>query len=198
LLEIGQPPLVPSELQAMEDHLALLLRWNAKVNLTAIRDEESILQRHYVESIICARELPRGVRTLLDFGSGGGFPGLPCAVCRPEMRVTLAESQAKKAAFLRESVRLLKLDATVYQGRVERLDRGIKFDVVTLRAVDHMNEACREAILHVKEGGWVAVLSSRESAATVVTGMESVSWKAPQPIFGTEQRVLMLGTKTQS
>ena len=84
-----------------ETYLSLLLRWNARMNLTAIRDEEGILARHFVESIACARALPAGIGTLLDFGSGAGFPGIPIALCRPEIAVTLAESQGKKAAFLR-------------------------------------------------------------------------------------------------
>jgi 16S rRNA (guanine527-N7)-methyltransferase len=82
-----------------EAYLSLLLRWNARVNLTAVRDEGGILSRHFVESIACARALPAGIATLLDFGSGAGFPGIPIALCRPEIAVTLAESQGKKAAF---------------------------------------------------------------------------------------------------
>jgi len=89
------------------DYCALLLRWNTRTNLTAVRDEEGILSRHFVESIACARALPPGITTLLDYGSGAGFPGLPIALCRPEIAVTLAESQNKKAAFLLEAVRML-------------------------------------------------------------------------------------------
>jgi 16S rRNA (guanine527-N7)-methyltransferase len=109
LAEAGLAPLDAAQSQAFEDYLSLLLRWNARVNLTAIRDQEGILRRHFVESIACARALPAGVRSLLDFGSGAGFPGIPIALCRPEIAVTLAESQGKKAAFLREAVRQLGL-----------------------------------------------------------------------------------------
>ena len=79
--------------------------------LTAIRDEEGILTRHFVESIVCARALPAGIATLLDVGSGAGFPGIPIALCRSEIAVTLAESQGKKAAFLQEAVRVLGVAA---------------------------------------------------------------------------------------
>ena len=92
-----------------EEYLALILRWNSRMNLTAIRDEEEILARHFVESIACAQHFPEGIGTLLDFGSGAGFPGIPIALCRPEIAVTLAESQSKKAAFLQETVRILGL-----------------------------------------------------------------------------------------
>ena len=74
--------------------------------------------------------------TLLDFGSGGGFPGIPIALCRPEIAVTLAESQGKKAAFLQEAVRVLGLSARSTLSGPKLLTVG--FDCVTLRAVDRM------------------------------------------------------------
>ena len=89
LAEAGLAPLDAVLAGRFEDYLSLLLRWNARVNLTAIRDEEGILRRHFVESIACARALPAGIATLLDFGSGAGFPGIPIALCRPEIAVTL-------------------------------------------------------------------------------------------------------------
>jgi 16S rRNA G527 N7-methylase RsmG len=103
--------LSPDRTSRFESYLSLFIRWNARVSLTAIRDEDGILTRHFVESIACARALPAGIATLLDFGSGAGFPGIPIALCRPEIAVTLAESQGKKAAFLREAVRQLGLAA---------------------------------------------------------------------------------------
>jgi 16S rRNA (guanine527-N7)-methyltransferase len=119
LTEAAQAPLDPAQSEQFEAYLSLILRWNLGVNLTAIRDEDGILRRHFVESITCARALPAGIATLLDFGSGAGFPGIPIALCRPEIAVTLAESQGKKAAFLREALRQLGL-ATRQSG--ERLD----------------------------------------------------------------------------
>src|SRR5579859_5161401 len=103
----------PETTGRFEAYLALLLRWNARLNLTAIRDEEGIQSRHFVESIACARAIPEGIVTLLDFGSGAGFPGIPIALCRPEISVTLAESQVKKAAFLQEAIRSLSLSSKV-------------------------------------------------------------------------------------
>src|ERR1700739_2299273 len=110
-------PLSPEIAAKFDEYLALILRWNARMNLTAIREPNEILRRHFVESIACAQELPTVILTLLDFGSGGGFPGLPIALCRPEISVTLAESQGKKAAFLNEAVRTLNLNTKVFAGR---------------------------------------------------------------------------------
>ena len=91
------------------------------MNLTAVRDPQQIQARHFVESIACARNLPADIGSLLDFGSGAGFPGVPIALCRPAIRVTLAESQNKKASFLMEVVRVLKLSSKVFAQRAENL-----------------------------------------------------------------------------
>ena len=79
------------------------------------------MSRHIIESIAVARSIPGHVTTLLDFGSGGGLPGIPIALCRPQIAVTLAESQGKKAAFLQEAVRVLGIAAKVHSDRAEAL-----------------------------------------------------------------------------
>src|ERR1700733_10166220 len=87
-------------------YLDLLLKWNARTNLTAVRDPEEIVTRHFGASLFAARVLSPHLligSTLLDFGSGAGFPGLPIQLFRPDFHVTLAESQNKKASFLREA-----------------------------------------------------------------------------------------------
>jgi len=152
-------PLDPALGERFEDYLGLLMRWNARINLTAIRDEEGILTRHFVESIACARALPAGIGTLLDFGSGAGFPGVPIALCRPEIAVTLAESQGKKAAFLQEAVRVLGLATKVYAGRAELLKA--RFDCVVLRAVDRMPQAVRAASKLASPEGRVLVMATK-------------------------------------
>ena len=138
-------------------YLDLLLRWNARTNLTAIRDPEQIVVRHFGESLFVAHHLAAGAGTLLDYGSGAGFPGLPVQLARPELAVTLAESQVKKASFLREVVRTLGLQTEVWAGRAETLDRT--FDVVALRAVDNPTAALRQAAGLVIPGGMLAHLT---------------------------------------
>ena len=123
-------------------YLDLLLKWNARTNLTAIRDPEEIVRRHFGESLFAARHIPAETKTLLDFGSGAGFPGLPIALLHPEIQVTLAESQNKKSTFLREAVRTLALpNVEVWPNRVETMPPNRQFNVVALRAVDDMATA---------------------------------------------------------
>src|ERR1019366_2953546 len=100
--------LAPRLLEALQRYLDLLLRWNARVNLTAVRDPERIVARHFGESLFAARVLLRGghegaarASTLVDVGSGAGFPGIPMKLFAPQLALTLIESPNKKAVCLR-------------------------------------------------------------------------------------------------
>ncbi len=128
-------------LVALLAYLDLLLRWNARTNLTAIREPAEIVRRHFGESLLLARLCPEQATTVLDLGSGAGFPGLPMQLAWPELNLTLAESQGKKAAFLREVVRALHLPTEVWANRAEDLSGARHFDVVAMRAVDRMQDA---------------------------------------------------------
>lgn len=194
LTAMGEPVLSAGLAERFGAYAALLMRWNARMNLTAVRDEEGILRRHFVESIACARLLPPGIANLLDFGSGAGFPGIPIALCREEMEVTLAESQGKKAAFLREAARVLSLKVRVHDGRGETL--GERFDCVTLRAVDRMGEAVRTASGLVANGGWLALLTtvSDESAVCAVVD-SSFTWEKSHALPGSSERILALACR---
>jgi 16S rRNA (guanine527-N7)-methyltransferase len=141
-------------------YLELLVKWNARTNLTAIREPEEMVRRHFGESLFAARQLPE-CATLLDFGSGAGFPGLPMQLWRGELAVTLAESQNKKATFLREACRGLALQTEVWAARVEGMAAGRQFDVVTLRAVDNMEAALAAA--RVRARGWLVVLTTERA-----------------------------------
>ena len=140
-------------------YLDLLLKWNARTNLTAIRDPEEIVRRHFGESLFAGRHMAK-CNTLLDFGSGAGFPGLPIQLLHPEMIVTLAESQNKKATFLREVVRTLGLKTEIWSARVETMPGDRKFDVVALRAVDNMEVALPTAIQRIASGGELVLLTT--------------------------------------
>jgi len=142
-------------------YLDLLLRWNSRVSLTAIRRPEEIVQRHFGESLFTAGHLATRLAPnaqLLDYGSGPGFPGLPIQIALPNLRVTVAESQARKVAFLREVIRTLGLPAEVWPHRVEELPEERRFDALTLRAVEKMETAIEAASARVREGGWIAAL----------------------------------------
>ena len=158
---------VPEELYAqLSRYLDLLVRWNERTNLTAIREPEEMVTRHFGESLFTALHLRRYLAaesTLLDIGSGAGFPGLPIQLAIPALAVTLAESQGKKAAFLREAVRTLDLPTEVWAARVEAMPARRLFHVVTLRAVDSMADAIAVGWKRLLPGGLLAELSSQSA-----------------------------------
>jgi 16S rRNA (guanine527-N7)-methyltransferase len=196
LAEAGEEPLSFALANRFADYLGLLLRWNARMNLTSVRDEEGMLRRHFVESIMCARTLPRGIASLLDFGSGAGFPGIPIALCQPEIAVTLAESQGKKAAFLQEAVRVLELQATVRAQRAETLSDH--FDCVTLRAVDRMAQAVHSAGRLVALGGFLALMTTGAELEDLQSAAGSAfSWAAPVSLAEGSGRVVALGARLE-
>lgn len=116
-------------------YLALLDRWNRTYNLTAIRDPREMVTRHLLDSL--AMHSFVGEETLADLGTGPGLPGIPLAIAKPRLRVTLVESNGKKARFLREAVRTLGLgNARVAESRAEALDEPAAYDALTARALD--------------------------------------------------------------
>jgi 16S rRNA (guanine527-N7)-methyltransferase len=147
-------PFVPAgaldeaDLNRISTYIDILLRWNARMNLTAVRDPEQIVRRHFGESLFAAsRLLPEPLRHArlfaIDVGSGAGFPGIPLKVWAPNLDTTLVESQNRKAIFLREVIRALTLThINVHSGRAE--DYKVTADLVTLRAVEKF-----EAVLPV-------------------------------------------------
>lgn len=173
-------------------YLDLLIRWNARMNLTAVRRRDDILRTHFVECIACARALPAEIRTLLDFGSGAGFPGIPISICRPEIAVTLAESQTKKASFLSEAVRLLGLKAKVVPSRAESI--ATRFDCVAMRAVDRMSVAIQVGCQLLSPGGWLAVMTTKSALDEVrrAAGPDFLWDDALLALPGSDQRVLAL------
>jgi len=150
----------------LSTYLDLLLKWNARTNLTAIRDPEEIVRRHFGESLFAASHLLPGTQTLLDFGSGAGFPGLPIALLRSEIAVTLAESQNKKSTFLREAVRTLQLSTNIWPNRVEAMPPARQFHAVALRAVDNMEAALPAARARSIPGGQLILLTTAAQAPT--------------------------------
>jgi len=186
-----------SSVNQLGSYLDLLVKWNAKTNLTAIREPEEMVRQHFGESLFAGQQLTqRGLTssaTLLDFGSGAGFPGLPIQILLPSLQVTLAESQSKKASFLREAVRTLYLQTTVYAGRVEDMPKDQCFDCVTLRAVDNMQMALTGAVPRIAPGGTLAILTTESQRAAVAALNPIIVWVDSTPIPTTDQRILLLG-----
>ncbi len=147
-------------------YVELLARWNAAYNLTAVRDPGDMVARHLLDSLAIVPHVSGA--TLVDLGSGAGLPGIPLALVAPQRQVTLVDSNGKKARFLREAVRSLKLaNVRVVEGRVQ--DVPGQFDCVTARAFATLADMLDWAGGLLAEGGhWLAMkgkLADEEIAA---------------------------------
>ena len=132
LATLGLDPALAAPLRR---YLDLLARWNRTYNLTAIRDPGEMVTLHLLDSLSMHAHMD-GVSRLADLGTGAGLPGIPLAIARPGLEVTLVESNGKKARFLREAVRTLKLpNARVAESRAENLDEPGAYTVITARAL---------------------------------------------------------------
>ena len=150
------------QLSKFESYLDLLLEWNEKFNLTAITDKDEIEEKHFIDSIELVKYFDVKNKTLLDVGTGAGFPGIPLAIVEPTLKVTLLESNGKRVSFLKEAVKVLDLkNVDIIQGRVEELGTREKYDFVTARAVKELNILLELCFYLVKVGGsFIAYKSS--------------------------------------
>ena len=117
------------------EYVALLVRWNATYNLTAIRDPREMVSKHLLDSLAMHAYVD-DIGTLADLGTGPGLPGIPLAIAKPGLRVSLVESNGKKVRFLREAIRKLGLtNAEAVESRIEAFDAPGRFDAITARAL---------------------------------------------------------------
>jgi 16S rRNA (guanine527-N7)-methyltransferase len=180
-------------------YLDLLLRWNAKTNLTAIRKPEEIVTRHFGESLFAAKVLVQDcgiapAATLADLGSGAGFPGMPIKLALPDLHVTLIESQNKKATFLKEVIRQLGLTGIdVFNDRAERWGR--QADVVTMRAVEKFEAALPGARQLLVPGGKLCLLISG-TQGQAVQQIADLKGLVEQNVPRTNDSVIWVGVAT--
>jgi 16S rRNA (guanine527-N7)-methyltransferase len=206
------------QLRAISIYIELLRRWNARVNLTAVRDPERIVTRHFGESLFLAAQLfPSSLAVsgaaapqVADLGSGAGFPGLPLKIYVPELRLTLVESNHKKAAFLSEVIRALGLShARVFSARLELGRRPGQTadvppelappDLVTMRAVERFEQALATAAGLIRSAagdqkpGRLALLLGRTQADRVPQLILDFLWQDAVPVPQSRERVLLIG-----
>jgi 16S rRNA (guanine527-N7)-methyltransferase len=200
-----EEPLSPLQLEQVSMYIDMLLRWNARINLTALRSPEEIVTRHFGESFFLARHLfppPRKEEStqkgprVLDIGSGAGFPGLPLKIWNQEINLTLIESNHKKATFLREVGRTLQLDNVVVRtDRAEELvsDPGfLRSDFVTFRAVENFDKILNLAVTFLVPGGRLALLLGASQSGSL-REVSRVRWGAPIVVPQSHSRILAIG-----
>src|ERR1700722_8913522 len=211
--------LTTNDLHHISTYIDILQRWNARINLTAIRDEEEIVPRHFGESLFAAQHLfpgrstlcspvssvlkgfdvaeaqsPKPEARLADLGSGAGFPGIPIKLWAREVSVTLIESNHKKAIFLREIIRALTLtNINVFPARAEQLAASnTLFDVVTVRAVERFTEILPSAATLLAPDGRLALLISSSQHDQARSTLPHLTWPPAIPIPQSANRILQV------
>ncbi|MBP9540901.1 MAG: 16S rRNA (guanine(527)-N(7))-methyltransferase RsmG [Vitreoscilla sp.] len=156
-LQQMQIELSAEQQQKLLDYVALLLKWNSTYNLTALRQEDQMLSHHVLDSLTLLPYLD-GINNLIDVGSGGGMPGIPTAICRPDIQITLLDSNSKKTSFLSQAVIELGLsNVKVITGRVEAAE-GIQFDAITSRAFAELRDFVTLTPQLLRDNGrWLAM-----------------------------------------
>jgi 16S rRNA (guanine527-N7)-methyltransferase len=157
--------------KSFELYLRELLRWNQKINLTAIRSEKGIVLKHFLDSLSVYPYLPETC-SLLDIGSGAGFPGIPLKMIRPSLEVTLIDSVRKKVDFQRHIIRTLGLKGIdTIHGRVQDKEilqsRGGRFDAVISRAFSNLQTLLTQGSPFLKKGGILLAMKGGASAEEI-------------------------------
>jgi 16S rRNA (guanine527-N7)-methyltransferase len=164
----------------LSSHVDLLLRWNAKVNLTRIVRHEEVRVKHVIDSLGALPLLPPGPRTVLDMGAGAGFPGIPFLCMRPELQVTLVDTVGKKVGFLKSALAQLKLGGRAVQTRLggHPVEEGLTpVQVVVSRAFMELGEVLVLARPYLTPDGCVlAMLGPREDAVEAKKRAEAMGF----------------------
>ncbi len=192
---LGEEKLAETQLSFISTYMNVLLKWNVRMNLTAVRSPEEIVQRHFGESLFAARHLVPKDSTIsvADVGSGAGFPGIPMKIYAPGLHSTLIESHGKKATFLREVCRTMILtDINVFSGRAE--DWKQTAELVTLRAVEKFERVLPLAESLVAPDGRLALLVGVSQRINVEMADRGY-WSDSLVIPNSRQRVLKIWQK---
>jgi 16S rRNA (guanine527-N7)-methyltransferase len=180
----------------IQEYIEILLLWNEKINLTAIRDPLEILYRHFCESMYAAVAIPVENGRLADVGSGGGFHGLPLKIIRPDLQVFVVESNLKKATFLAEVIRELGLtDAQVLVRRYEELGEEVApLDFICSRALGEfpafLDWAGSQQIAAKEVIFWIGARDLPE-----IQKIRTWEWREPILVPYSLRRLLLVGSK---
>ncbi|SMC91459.1 16S rRNA (guanine(527)-N(7))-methyltransferase RsmG [Sporomusa malonica] len=156
------------QIEAMNTYYRLLIEWNEKINLTAITQPHEVAVKHMIDSLSCYQEdIFNSGTSIIDVGTGAGFPGIPLKIYQPDLKLTLMDSLNKRLLFLRKVTDTLTLEgvdivhARAEEGGKNKLHRE-KYQIAVSRAVARLNVLCELCLPFVKTGGWFIALKGAQ------------------------------------
>ena len=167
VLAAQQIPCPEGLYEKLDRYAELLTEWNERINLTAITDPDGIVLKHFADSLLLTKalEIPQNA-SVIDVGTGAGFPSVPVALLRPDVRLTLLDSLNKRIVFLQELTRQLAVPANCVHARAEeagqKADYREKYEVAAARAVANLRDLAEYCIPFVRVGGYFAALKGYE------------------------------------
>jgi 16S rRNA (guanine527-N7)-methyltransferase len=190
------------QISSFMTYLSELKKWNRAYNLTALKKDEDIIIKHFLDSLLYIKAFPEGELKLIDAGTGAGFPGIPIRIVRPDIDITLIESSRKKTAFLRHIARSLGLaDLKVLEQRFEHLGKEHErsYDLIVSRATFGISEFIKIACPYVREGGRLILNKgpkfSEELKRSGAAEMVKEVLKLRLPIINDERNLVVLECK---
>ena len=173
-------PISSGQTAAFEKYASLLVEWNKKINLTAITEESEIAVKHFIDSISLLKAVDiRTDASLIDIGTGAGFPGIPLKIMRPDIKLTLLDSLNKRLIFLDDVCISLGIEAELIHGRAEELSQNKKyrekFDYAVSRAVANLPALCEYCIPYVRVGGSFAAMKGPDGQAELEAASKAIS-----------------------
>ena len=160
---------------AFDCYYELLVFWNERFNLTAITEKDEVEVKHFIDSLSSVDLISENA-SLLDIGSGAGFPSLPLKIVRPDITLTMVDSVNKKVGFLNEVVKRLNLEGAIaIHSRAEDLDKDKKYDFVVSRAVASLSTLLEYCLPFVKEGGYLIAYKSEKTDEEILESKNALT-----------------------
>ena len=188
-----------AQVEKIRAYISLLLKWNRSVSLTTVTDPAEIVRRHFGESMYATKALPVENCRLADVGTGAGFPGMALKIARPDLHLTLIESNKKKCTFLHEVVRNLGLaNVEILPERFEAIrPKPLQFDIVTSRAVGEFKQLLRWSAEALAKKGHIALWVGVDDS-TRLSSDQSWTWQPAAKIPDSQRRFILIGRPIRS
>ena len=189
------------QIDAFMKYLLELKKWNKAYNLTGLKKDEDIVIKHFLDSLLYLKALPAGPISVVDVGSGAGFPGIPIKIVRPEIKMYLVEPTGKKAVFLRHITKLVRLnDIYVIEKRIEETnsqqDMPVPADAAITRALFDVRDFIKKASHIIREGGTL-ILSKGPKAEEELEDLRDVTFEimtCKLPLTDVRRHIIVLKT----